>query len=221
MRKITLLFATLVATMSLMAQTVSLTVNVDMQPAITDAAYGFTQTSGTVVLAGTFNDWTQPGNEGTVYMTKVEGTETYTASVDVAASVDGTEVKFKIFILDNDKTPSWDFGDNVGGDRILNLYEANVNTNIAWGDATTVDVVMAEQLVFNVYPNPFNNSLTIENADNAKEIRISNILGQQVMQVNNLEAKMVIPTGNLQNGIYLVTILDKNNNVRTERVVKQ
>ncbi len=74
---------------------------------------------------------------------------------------------------------------------------------------------------FNVYPNPFNNTLTIDNLDNASQIIVSNVLGQTVMTVNVNSNTMDINTADLNKGVYLITIIDNNNNTRTERVVKQ
>lgn len=74
---------------------------------------------------------------------------------------------------------------------------------------------------FNTYPNPFYNTLIIENLENATQIVISNILGQSVMTVNVFDTKMVIPTAKLNKGIYFITVFDKNNNTRTKKMIKQ
>ncbi len=71
------------------------------------------------------------------------------------------------------------------------------------------------------YPNPFNNTLTIENLENASQVIVSNILGQTVKTVNELGSKVVISTHDLGKGVYFISVRDINNNVRTEKVVKQ
>lgn len=219
MRKTTLLIAMLFASVAMMAQTVNLTVNVDMKPAIDSADYGFTQTSGTVIITGSLTGWEEPGKDGSVEMTNSEGT-IYTATVEVDAN---SEVEFKIFVVDNDKTPSWDYGEWTGDpNRKLAIGANDVVTNIVWADTTTVDVPEA-QVVENVavYPNPFTSELTIDNLEGVKEIRIANMLGQNVMVIRDMESRKVVSTSRLENGIYLISIVDENNNVRTERIVKQ
>lgn len=72
-----------------------------------------------------------------------------------------------------------------------------------------------------IYPNPFKNSLTVDGLSNATQISISNILGQQVMNIAVTNSRMDIDAAQLQNGVYLITIVDANNNARTERIIKQ
>lgn len=70
------------------------------------------------------------------------------------------------------------------------------------------------------YPNPFNNTLTIDNLDKESQVTISNVLGQTVMSITVTDSKMEINTSELNKGVYLITVLDSNNNSRTERMVK-
>ncbi|MGE4287624.1 MAG: lamin tail domain-containing protein [Salinivirgaceae bacterium] len=90
--------------------------------------------------------------------------------------------------------------------------------------ADIITVGIEEELFGNVavFPNPFNNVITVNGLANAKQIRVSNILGQEVMKVNlaGQESKD-ISTDNLNRGVYFVTITDGNNNAKTVKVVKQ
>ncbi|HCC31806.1 MAG TPA: hypothetical protein DEQ03_17405, partial [Marinilabiliales bacterium] len=61
----------------------------------------------------------------------------------------------------------------------------------------------------------------INNAEKAAQIVVSNVLGQQVMTVNKINNRQEISTESLSKGVYLITIIDQYNNMRTERVVKQ
>ncbi len=99
----------------------------------------------------------------------------------------------------------------------------------AYSDANyTIDLIVNRPLdirsneleLVSVFPNPFNNTLTLNNLVNVTDVIITNILGQTVMTVNSSEEKIVISTSNLDKGIYLITIVDSNNNTKTERVVK-
>ncbi len=73
----------------------------------------------------------------------------------------------------------------------------------------------------NIFPNPVSNNLTVNNLGNASQIVISNVLGQTIITVAVTSSTVNINTNNLDNGIYLITIVDNNNNIRTERVIKK
>jgi len=96
---------------------------------------------------------------------------------------------------------------------ILNAVKGDIHTDI-------VDNITNNNS-FNVYPNPFNNTVTFENMENAKQVIISNVIGQQVMTVNVNAAQMTVNTSELNSGIYLISIIDNNNNITTTRMVKQ
>jgi len=72
-----------------------------------------------------------------------------------------------------------------------------------------------------IYPNPFNNIVTVANLSNSKNIIISNVLGQTVMNVPVTTSKVEINTADLDKGVYLITIVDNNGNTRTEKLVKK
>ena len=71
--------------------------------------------------------------------------------------------------------------------------------------ASAVNSTLAETM--GVYPNPFQNTINITNADNAKRVVITNIVGKVVMVVDlNKVPNPVIET-NLPSGIYMVTLI--------------
>ncbi len=72
-----------------------------------------------------------------------------------------------------------------------------------------------------VYPNPFNSNLTVKNLGNATQMVVSNVLGQTVMTIPVTNNEMDINTDNLDKGVYLITVIDSNNNRTTKRVVKK
>jgi len=70
------------------------------------------------------------------------------------------------------------------------------------------------------YPNPFSGSLNVSNLVNAKQILVSNMLGQILMSIPITKNEININTNNLDKGIYLISIIDCNNSTITKRVVK-
>ncbi len=92
--------------------------------------------------------------------------------------------------------------------------------------STMVDIELAESIAqtknsgYLIYPNPFNDIITIENLTGTSNIIISNALGQIVHSQHFTNKKAVINTGNIGRGIYFISIIDKNNKVSTIKLVK-
>jgi len=73
-----------------------------------------------------------------------------------------------------------------------------------------------------VYPNPFSNSIFVDNIQDASEVTITSLIGQQLMSIpvsgkNVLE----IDTNELPAGIYLITIRNENGTRTVKKVVKR
>jgi len=69
-----------------------------------------------------------------------------------------------------------------------------------------------------VYPNPFGNSIMLNNAQRVCRLTVNNIIGQKVLELNLSGAELVtIPTEGLRRGIYLMVFEAENG----ERIVKK
>ena len=74
----------------------------------------------------------------------------------------------------------------------------------------------------NVYPNPFDNSITIENATGISRVLITNLIGQRVREVHlSDQTKVTIATGELSKGIYLVEFYATNGLRVIRKMVKK
>ena len=70
-----------------------------------------------------------------------------------------------------------------------------------------------------VYPNPTNGIVHIVGS-NIKEVKLINYLGQQIATGTNLSNDaIIINTKNLSKGLYIVQIITKNNEVKSEKLV--
>jgi hypothetical protein len=100
----------------------------------------------------------------------------------------------------------------INGDgTIINATKGDIHTGIAFTEKNNN---------YNIYPNPFNNTLIIDNLNNTKQIIINNIIGQTVLSVNVTNNTEIINTTDLKNGIYLISIIGKNNNIVTLKIIK-
>ncbi len=92
-------------------------------------------------------------------------------------------------------------------------------------DATDVSINSGineySQSSVNIYPNPANSLLNINNIDGVSSIRISNILGATIQNVKVSGSNTTIDVSSLPNGIYFVTMLNQNNIVSTKKFSKQ
>lgn len=71
-----------------------------------------------------------------------------------------------------------------------------------------------------IYPNPFNNYLTIENTDNVTKITLTNILGQVILVKEIDDGIARIKTTNLKNGLYLLSIDFDSGKRETRKIIK-
>jgi hypothetical protein len=82
--------------------------------------------------------------------------------------------------------------------------------------AVSVDTDILSSL--EVFPNPFSSSITLNNASKVSRLTITNIIGQQVMDMQlSGSDRITIPTDGLTNGIYLMTFYAENG----ERVIRK
>ena len=90
------------------------------------------------------------------------------------------------------------------------------------GGALSVNDINEQENALLVYPNPFNNELTIsyELENNSATLIIYNLVGEQIKTQSILKNITVIDLTNQPNGIYFITITDGVNRV-SRKVVKQ
>jgi hypothetical protein len=72
---------------------------------------------------------------------------------------------------------------------------------------------------FKVYPNPFNNQITIDNNEKLTRVVISNVAGQRVIDIEYPTHE--IRTANLVSGIYVISLYTENGIAKTERMIKR
>ena len=86
-------------------------------------------------------------------------------------------------------------------------------------DLTITEVDPVPTVEFSVYPNPFNNYITIENHDKLTRAVVTNIAGQRVIDVEYPGSE--IRTANLVSGVYVISLFTDDGIAKTERIVKR
>ncbi|RLD54456.1 MAG: hypothetical protein DRJ01_18010, partial [Bacteroidetes bacterium] len=117
----------------------------------------------------------------------------------IPAQETGVTVYFTIEATDVEFTTTYESSYNV----ITGINDINMN-NIS------------------IYPNPVSDMLHINNLTNVKNITISNVIGQKVKTVNNINSEILnINTSDLERGVYIISITDNNGNVRSSKLLKK
>jgi len=66
-----------------------------------------------------------------------------------------------------------------------------------------------------IYPNPATNYISIDNAENVKQIVIINLVGRKLKTFENVQKDERYDVNELPNGMYLVQIIDNSNKILT------
>lgn len=73
-----------------------------------------------------------------------------------------------------------------------------------------------------IYPNPATSFISIDNAQDVKELYILNLVGRKLKIIENVEQDVQYDISDLPNGMYLVQIIDhKNKIITTQRLSKR
>ena len=86
-------------------------------------------------------------------------------------------------------------------------------------DITTTKTKPELANAFKVYPNPFNDKISIDNSEKLTRVVVSNIAGQKVIDIENPTRE--IRTANLVSGIYVISLYTENGIAKTERMIKR
>ena len=85
--------------------------------------------------------------------------------------------------------------------------------------STKVGYASVEEMTnetYKVYPNPVKDVLTIE-GENIQQVNVFNAMGQLVKTVN-CNGNVTVNVNDLQNGMYIVNVIDNNGTVKTSKV---
>jgi len=72
-----------------------------------------------------------------------------------------------------------------------------------------------------IYPNPFNDIISIKNSTIVKDIKIHNVLGQQVYHLNVEANEFSLDLSPLATGVYILNAKDKDGKISTAKIIKE
>lgn len=102
----------------------------------------------------------------------------------------------------------------------VNGTEYGVNKEFKSQNTVSTPTLSAPENI-NLYPNPFQNSFNITNAQNASQLVITNIIGKVVLTVNLSQTSNQVIETNLPSGIYLVTIIANDGSRAVRKMIRE
>ncbi len=97
------------------------------------------------------------------------------------------------------------------------VNEYDILFNVSLGDD---EIVISDGI--NLYPNPVNNQLYIGSVEQANNIVIVNLLGQEIMSMDvNDEANVTLNVGGLADGVYILKALNDATILKTTKFIKR
>lgn len=87
--------------------------------------------------------------------------------------------------------------------------------------STTVGIAEETELTYSIYPNPAstNVNIKVKTNGNQAQVRILNILGEEVSVTNLVDGMNTISVSELTNGIYFYSIIKNNAVVETKKLI--
>lgn len=73
---------------------------------------------------------------------------------------------------------------------------------------------------FNIYPNPAKDKLQVSGIKNQASIQIYNLLGKQVINLNNISDNQAFDVSSLSSGVYIIKVKLKDNTL-TRKIIKE
>ena len=77
--------------------------------------------------------------------------------------------------------------------------------------------------LFNIFPNPANTKFTLELTEDIEkvEIRITNLLGQEIKTFKLFGNKLEVQISDLNNGIYFIDLIKANQIISSTKLIKE
>lgn len=132
---------------------------------------------------------------------------------------------FKLFIKDADHFVSRGYSMDIADAQGTLDTSYNYLTLYRVATVTATTNASGNMDYINVFPNPANQQLNVEVGSNhvaLQEIRIINMYGKEVLQLNKInQSNVVINTSDFPVGLYVLEIKDQSGNTTTRKVAKQ
>ncbi len=205
-------------------QVLEWTVNGDVINDLVDDMFTYSEVDGDIDVTVEFEHITHEvtfsvAGENGILEAEVDGTPIESGD----PVLQGADIQFTATPDDGYGVKSWTVNSTVQGGLTDSefLYEnimEPLSVIVEFEDVTNVTSEAFSNLT--AYPNPFTNNITITNAENVQRVVITNLVGQQVMNVS-LNGETEVNTAELSKGVYLITFVANNGDRLVKKMIKQ
>lgn len=105
------------------------------------------------------------------------------------------------------------------------LKQTDLDGEYTYSDLISIDFSLRLSYEFNIYPNPFSSYtiITIKNEIllNKVELRMYNVLGEEVMNTTITKQSTTLETNDFPSGIYFYEIINNNETIQTGKLISQ
>ena len=189
------------------------------------------------------------GNSDAVFVIQINGafsTSTYSRvilqngaqsknvfwKIEGAVSIDNYSIFRGTLVCNNGALGALNTGVTIDGRALTTtgaLKTNTVNATITSGCSSVVTGIAAETAgtneMISIYPNPFNESTTIQMNDatdaNRYDFKIYNIMGVEILHTSITRESTTINTNNFPSGIYLYRMINSNGTMQSGRLIKR
>ncbi len=186
-------------------------VSVDFYLEMYDAT--FDHDNDTVYVSGSFNNWLEPGAEGSIQLKDTNDNYYYTARIQLEEN--SGEFEYKYFLNSGFGGAEWEGDPN----RIFTVGTELVRNDDLWGTIIGIQENNPNDIM--IYPNPCSDKLTVNNIKPGSQIIIQDVLGKGILKTNTEDQSVNINTSDLTKGIYLISVIGPDQKVRTEKIIKK
>jgi hypothetical protein len=140
---------------------------------------------------------------------------------------------------DNPDVDPWDFFDGVyldAGEYILVIAFVNgaggplvAGTDYVYITFEVIDeyppvgnVEQPAKKTLEIYPNPFTTNLMVKTGNEISQISVTSLVGKEILTFNNInEQQYTIDLSGLAAGVYLIAVVESNNNIKVQKLIKR
>ncbi len=113
------------------------------------------------------------------------------------------------------------FNTTTGNNCDLEVYTCQLTTPPINGLTSERSAIEEQEEMFNAYPNPVAEALTLTGLPENGMAHILNVLGVEVLSVKSTKKTETVDVSGLDPGIYILQVCDANGNCNVKRLVKQ
>lgn len=158
----------------------------------------------------------------------IGGNGVISATVDASSITSGEYVSYDSDVVFS-ATPDTDYSvkewkvngtaqAETGTEFTYSGLDQDINVTVEFQEGVFVEDINNDNI--KAFPNPFRNEIMISNANDLSRIRIDNLIGIQILELETKE-DVIINTTDLAPGVYFITFIFNDNSRSVRKMIKQ